>query len=342
MTQALSSGEVLAVGIGSAGIRIASALSTEPLQIDRFAYISCDRSDLEAASGGERLLIDCPVDQKLNPSMVRGLAIPYLDSLRTMVGSAKVVLIMTGLGGAVGSGLAPMVAQLAGECGAVPVGVAVMPFDYEKKLRFYAGIALRRLRSTSKGVVVIDNEMLLKTSPDVTLKEIYTIANEEVVKALSCLLSKPTDSSIPAGVNKVLGTILQEGYSLLGMATSGSVDKTEDALARTVIAMSRIAETKEASHAVVVLSGDASLSASETGMAVKRLGSMMNNQAIDVEYSASFNGGSEMMVSVLASGFRKTKYDDYDPLAAIFGKNVIDDGMDTALLTGLERIEPCD
>ena len=341
MSRQFSPTEVTVVGIGSAGVRIASALSRESLMIDRFAYISCDRSDLDGVDG-EKLLVECPIEQKLSPSMVRGLAIPYRDSIRKLIDGSKVVLVVAGLGGATGSGLAPIAAELAKECGAIPISVAIMPFEFERKLRFYAGLALRRLRTVSSGVIVVDNDEILKATGEATLKEIHDMANAEVVGALSCLLSKPTEKAIPAGLNKVLGTVLQEGYSILAIATSGSVDRTEDAIARAVIGINALAEGKEAKHAVIALSGDSSLSAGETGVAVKRVGSLMGNQAIDLEYSVRYTGGSQLLVGLLASGFKSTKYDAYDPLGAIFGANVLDDGMDYSMVPGLEILDSCE
>src|SRR5713226_6612978 len=135
MSRQFSSTEVTVVGIGSAGVRIASALSKESLTIDRFAYVSCDRSDLDGIQG-QKLLIEGPIAQKLSPSMVRGLSIPHRDAMRGLIDGSKVVLVVAGLGGATGSGLAPIVAELAKECGAFPVSVAIMPFEFEKKLRF--------------------------------------------------------------------------------------------------------------------------------------------------------------------------------------------------------------
>ncbi len=341
MSRHLSPAEVTVVGIGSAGVRIASALSRESLMIDRFAYVSCDRSDLDGVEG-EKLLVEGPIEQKLSPSMVRGLAIPCRDSIRNLVDGSKVVLVVAGLGGATGSGLAPIAAEVAKACGAIPISVAIMPFGFERKLRFYSGLALRRLRSVSNGVIVVDNDELMKASGEATLKEIHDLANAEVVGALTCLLSKPSETAIPAGLNKVLGTILQDGYSILGIATSGSVDKTEEAIARAVIGINALAESKEAKHAVVALSGDSSLSAGETGVAVKRLGSVMGNQAIDIEYSVRYTGRSQLLVGVLASGFKSTKYDEYDPLGTIFGANVIDEGMDYSMVPGLEGLASCE
>ena len=204
--------EVLAVGIGSAGSRIVSLLSKESLLVDRFVYISCDRNDLETSRSGESIQIESPVDQRLNPAIVRGLALKFYPEIRSALEGAKVVFVVAGLGGATGSGLAPVVASIAQECGAVTVGVAVMPFDYEKKLRFYAGVSLRRLRAAARGVIVIDNDSLLKSSPnDLTLTDVYESANREAAMTLSSLLAKSSGSSVPVGLNKVLGTVLQDG-----------------------------------------------------------------------------------------------------------------------------------
>jgi cell division protein FtsZ len=338
----VSSDEVLALGVGSAGIRITSALSKEPLRIDRFAYVSTDKADLEFAGPGEKILIECPVDQKLSPSMVRGLAIPSYQTIKETIAGAKVVFVVAGLGGATGSGLAPVVAQIAQEGGAVAVGVAVMPFEFEKKLRFYAGVSLKRLRSVARGVIIVDNEILKSSQEKPTMREIHRKANTEVVKALASILSKPSESSVSVGLNKVLSAVLRDGYSLLEIANSGSIDKTEEALAKNVISLNKVAEVKEISHAVLVLAGDSSVTASEVGVAVKRLGSMISNEAIDVEYGVSYRGQSQVCVSLLASGFKSTKYDDYDPLAKIFADNTIDNEMDTSLQTGLELLTPCD
>jgi len=154
------------------------------------------------------------------------------------------------------------------------------------------------------------------------------------------LLSKQSADSITVGLNKVLVTVFHDGYSFLSSASSGSVDKTEEALSRAIIGISKRAETKEANHAVVVLTGDSTLRAGETATAVKRLGSMFGNSAIDVEYSVSYGGGSQLQVSVLASGFKATRYDDYDPLSSL--RTVIDDTMEYSLPTGLEGVASCE
>ena len=335
--------EVTAVGIGSAGIKIVSLLSRKSLLVDRYLYVSCDRSDFSTVESKDTLLVESPVDQKLTPSMVRGLALGLRSKIRETVGGPGVVFVVAGLGGATGSGLAPLVASLAQESGATTVGVAVMPFEFEKKMKFYAGVSLRRLRAASRGVVVIDNDTLMRSSPeDTTLANLYDSANKAAVKALGSLLSRSTEGSKPIGLNKLLGTVLRDGYSLLGISSSAEADRAEDALAGAVVSLGKLAEAKEASRAVVSLNGDATLSAKEVGLAVGRLGSMMDNQDVDVEYGVDYTGSTQLQVSLLASGFSSTRFDDYDPLAKVLGDRVIDDEMDTSIPEGLEALQRCD
>ena len=334
-------GETTVVGVGSAGTRIVSLLSRKPLLVDRYLFISCDEEDFSTVEPKDTILVDSPVDQKLTPAIARGLALGHIGSIKEAIGRSKVVFVVAGLGGAAGSGLAPLVASLAGECGAAPVGVAVMPFEFEKKMKFYAGVSLRRLRASSRGVVVIDNDTLMHSSPeDSTLATLYDSANKAAVKALGSLLSSA--AARPLGLNKLLGTVLQDGYSLLGVSSSGTEDRAEDALAGAVVSLGKLAETKEASRAVVSLNGDSTLSAKEVGLAVDRLGSLMDNEGVDVEYGVDDTGSSQLQVSLLASGFRSTKYDGYDPLATVLGDRVLDDEMDAALPEGLEALQPCD
>lgn len=339
-----SSSDVVAVGIGSAGIRIVSALSRETTLVDRFAYITCDPADLEQAGEGDKLLIEPPVAQKASPSMVRGFALPHLGEMQRLVKDAKVVFVVAGLGRATGSGLAPIMAAFARSEGADAVSIAVMPFDFEEKLRFYAGLALKKLREVSAGVVVVDNGSLFNIGSEATLKQLYQVANNEAVKALGSLLAKQSEESVPVGLNKVLGTVTQNGYSFLTCASSGSTDKAEDALSRAIIGIGKKAKMNDARHAVVVLTGDKTLSASQTATAVKRLGSMFGSPSLDVEYAVSYRGsGSQLQVSVLASGFSETKYDSYDPIDGILGaKNNIDDDLECSLLGGLELVAACD
>jgi len=337
------SAKITAVGIGSAGTKIVSLLSRKSLLVDRYRYVSCDEGDFSTVDQKDTILVESPVDQKLTPSIARGLAIASRSRIRDALAGSEVVFIVSGLGGATGSGLAPMIASIAQEVGALTVGVAIMPFEFEKRMKFYAGVSLRRLRECSRGVIVIDNDTLLRSSPeDTTLADLYDTANKAAVKALGSLLLRSGESSRPLGLNKILGAVLRDGYALLGVSSSDSTDKAEDAVAGAVLSIGKLANAKEADRAVVSLNGDLTLTAPEVGLVVDRVGPATGNQNLDVEYGVDYSGGSQLQLGLLASGFGATKYDDYDPLAKILGGRVIDDEMDFALPDGLSALQACD
>jgi len=335
--------DVTAIGIGSAGIKIVSLLSRKTVLVNKFAYVSCDDGDFSTVETKDTIHIESPVDQKLTPAIVRGLALRFHSRIRDAMRGSRVVFVVAGLGGATGSGLAPVVASMAREYGTTAVGIAVMPFDFEKKTKFYAGVALRRLRGAAKGVVVIDNETLLRSSPeDTTLADVYDTANKAVVKALGSLLSRASEGSRPVGLNKLLGTVLRDGYSLLGLSSSGSEDKAEDALAGAVVSLGKLGDPKDATHALVSMNGDTTLTAPEVGLVVDRVGSATGNPGLDIEYGVDYSGTAQLQVGLLASGFCSTKYDDYDPIAKVLGDRVLDDDMDCALPEGLDALQCCD
>ena len=333
--------KIAAVGVGSAGIKIVSLLCRKPLVVDRCLYVSCDPGDFSTVEPKDTILIESQVEQKLTPAIVRGLALGSAEALREAVSRSKLVFVVAGLGGATGSGLAPLIASIAQKCGATVVGIAVMPFGFEKRMKFYAGVALRRLRESSGGVVVVDNDTLMhSSSEDSTLANLYDSANQAAVKSLGSLLS--AGAPRPLGLNKLLGAVLQDGYSILGVSSSGTKEKAEDALSGAVVSLGKLAETKEARRAVVSLNGNSALSARDVGLAVGGLGSLMANEEADVEYGVDESGSAQLQVSVLASGFKSTKYDDYDPLWSVLGDRVLDPEMDFVLPSGLEALQPFD
>ena len=126
--------KIAAVGVGSAGIKIVSLLSRKPLVVDRCLYVSCDPGDFSTVEPKDTILIESQVEQKLTPAIVRGLALGSAEALREAVSRSKLVFVVAGLGGATGSGLAPLIASIAQKCGATVVGIAVMPFGFEKSM----------------------------------------------------------------------------------------------------------------------------------------------------------------------------------------------------------------
>ena len=73
------------------------------------------------------------------------------------------VFVTAGMGGGTGTGAAPVIAQIARDCGALTVGVVTKPFGFEGKKRAQAGRRGHRSRSAAAvdTLIVIPNNRLL-------------------------------------------------------------------------------------------------------------------------------------------------------------------------------------
>ena len=73
------------------------------------------------------------------------------------------VFVTAGMGGGTGTGAAPIIAQVARECGALTVGVVTKPFSFEGRRRaaVRARMGIERLEQAVDTLITIPNDRLL-------------------------------------------------------------------------------------------------------------------------------------------------------------------------------------
>jgi len=76
---------------------------------------------------------------------------------------ANVVLIVAGLGGGAGSGIAPVLAKAVKDCGALTLAFVTLPFTCEGNRRQnQAQLGLEQLKAVADGVVCLSNQKAFK------------------------------------------------------------------------------------------------------------------------------------------------------------------------------------
>ncbi|MDG6908343.1 MAG: hypothetical protein JRN20_21440, partial [Nitrososphaerota archaeon] len=191
--------KVAVVAVGSAGCKIAAQLSRESRLLEHFVYMTCDDHDVANITRGEKILLTVHGGEKSSPYSVRGLAHAKLPDLKKNLADSDIVFIIAGLGGNVGSGLAPLVAREARAKGAVTVAVLVMPYVFEKAKHFFAGAALKQIKESAQGVIVIDNDELLQQ--DLPIIDAYAAVNQRIALALNKLLGSTERHEFSLGLN---------------------------------------------------------------------------------------------------------------------------------------------
>jgi len=319
---------IVALGIGSAGCCILSHLHRSTIPIEKFVYISSDEQDFSYSPLGDKILVDLDSKSLKSPSSIRGVLIDYFDQIKDVLAGSKYVFIIAGLGGNIGSGIAPFLAKVAQEMEAVVVSIVAMPFKFEKHKHFYAGVALRQMRKLSDAVIIIDNDSFLERAPKESILDVFTIINEKVSIAFNKLIGLPEGKETGIGLNKFIESIKEKGYAVLSVHESFTFGDIVAGAARSI---GQIAEPDQATKAIIYLVSDRKISTEEVATSVDRLGSFFGKGSIEVLYGISEIGGQGSMAILLASGLRDTKFDDYDPITNILYDLETDDNLDASI-----------
>jgi cell division protein FtsZ len=330
--------KVTVIGVGSAGCRIAQQLSKESKLLERFLYLTCDEHDVVNVTRGERIVIDAVSSGKETPYKVRKLATSKMAEVRHLLKDTRVVFIVAGLGGSDGSGIAPMVAKEAIPKDAVTVALLVMPFSFEKAKHFFAGGALKQMRSICSGVILVDNEQLINEK--LPIIDAFSLVNQRISLAVNKLLGSAEAHEFSVGLNNLIDFLKASSYSVLSLGEVNSDDiDCRQAVIEAVKQLDKVViDSHEASRSIVHLCADKSVTMKEVISSIGGLSGMIGNGTMQMEYGLSANSPGLTTAIILATGFSMTKFDDYDPVDRILrnrGANMeagFDCSMDVELL----------
>ena len=157
---------VLVIGLGGVGSKLANE-AKNTLNSDCL-MISNDSKDFSS----ENESIHVSTDSIINPSvqLIRGSTYKVSKEIKSKISQYSTIVLMSNLAGKAGSAMAPVVSEICKETDKGLISFAVMPFKYEKERIFSSGISLKRVRENSQCTVVLDNDSLLESNPDLTAK----------------------------------------------------------------------------------------------------------------------------------------------------------------------------
>jgi len=309
--------KVAVVCIGSAGCKIGNQLSKESKLLEHFVYISCDDHDIANLTKGERVLIDLGTRGKSTPSHLRGLVREKLPELRQYISDSDIIFVIAGLGGAVGSAIAPLILQEAKSKGAVSVGIMVMPYNFEKSRHFFAGSSLKQARKYASGVIVIDNDELLEE--ELPLIDAYALVNQRIALALNKLLGAAEQHEFSIGLNNVVNFVKTNSYSVLCLGKSQETSEYRTAVMNAASHFDKTVDKSQASKSLVHLCADKSISMNDLVTSIGGLSGILGSGTMQIEYGLSANSSQIPTAIIIATGFSTTKFDLYDPIDQALG-----------------------
>jgi len=244
-----------------------------------------------------------------DPGIGEKAALEDREKIANALKGADMVFIAAGMGGGTGTGAAPVIAQVARECGALTVAVVTKPFKFEGRYKMrLAEEGIAKMRGVVDSLIVIQNQKLLSMVDKKTpIKETFAKADDILrlgIQSISDLILRP--GLINLDFADVRNTMFEQGDALMGVGTASGEKRAEEAALKAVENPLLDDITIVGAQRVLVnISGSDSLSLSEIEEVVKIITEKADPDA-QIKSGAVINAEleDELQVTVIATGFK--------------------------------------
>ena len=291
---------ILIVGLGGVGTKLATK-AKEMLESDCL-LISNDQKDLDSDCKS----IKISTQSVVNPSvqLIRGSAYADSENIKNEISKYSTVIILANLAGKAGTALAPVVSHLCKESNKNVLSFAIMPFKFEKDRIFQSGISLKRLREYSGCTIVLDNDALLDSNPDLSSIACHNISNEAIWNVIGSLAT----TSIPEDTNI--------------LSTGKDVQNVEDSLKDSLRMLYEDAPPSSVKRSILYILGGDNVPVGILNSVSNIASSVFNQENTSV--SQTIGSGEKSKVIMLSSVQGETHFDKYDPLGIIPQEKTLD------------------
>jgi len=288
---------VLVIGLGGAGIRLASEMR-EILGVDSLKKRQ-DKKDIS-----EHNSIHISTKSIINPSvqLIRGCAMEQGEKIAKHVSTYETVIIMANLAGKSGAALAPVISSICKEQNKNVLSFAIMPFKFEKDRIFQSGISLKRLRMNSDSTIIIDNDAILDSNPDLSAEKCYDITNN----AIKCLATSIKSSSLTDDTNI--------------LSTSRNAENMEDSVKDAIRMLYEDAPPNSIKRSMLYVYGASKIPVGVINSISNILGGIFDQNNSQVDMSTS-NNTNVVLLSAIEG---ETRFEKYDPLGIISKDKTLD------------------
>ncbi len=260
------------VGCGGGGSNTINRLSEEGLAgADLFAC-NTDAQHLLTINAQHKVLLGRRCTRGLGagalPSVGEQAAREAEEDLKKYLSGADMVFVTLGLGGGTGTGSAPVVAELSkqvnqGNC--LVMAVATLPFSSEGEVRMENALqGLQRLSTVVDTVITVPNDKLLELVPRLPLASAFKVADSvlaNAIKGITEIITKP--GLVNLDFNDLKTIMHGGGVALIGLGSSDSENRAEDAVNEALNSPLLKVDVKNAHGALVNVTGGPDMTISE-------------------------------------------------------------------------------
>jgi cell division protein FtsZ len=305
------SARIEVIGVGGGGSNAVNRMIASDLRGVGYRVLNTDAQALLQSAAPHRIQLGQKLTRGLgaggNPVIGQKAAEESRSDLQQSLEGADLVFIAAGMGGGTGTGAAPILAEVAKECGALTVGIVTKPFGFEgrKRLR-QAEEGITRLAEHVDTLIVIPNDRLRDTIAGAPLQDAFRSADDVLrmgVKGISDIITKA--GLVNVDFADVRSVMADAGTALLGIGIgSGRSRASEAAQAAMTSPLLESARIDGARGCVINITGGRDMTLEDMTTASEVIYDMVDPDAniiVGAVVDESIEG--EIHVTVIATGF---------------------------------------
>lgn len=301
------------VGVGGGGTNAVNRMIQEGIQGVDFVAVNTDAQALLLSKAPNKVQIGDKLTRGLgaggNPEIGRKSAEETADDLYAVLKGSDMVFVTAGLGGGTGTGAAPIVAQIAKECGALTIGVVTRPFTFEGAKRMQsAETGMEQLKDHADTLIVIPNDRLLQiVDKKASLQDAFRMADDVLrqgIQGISELITVP--GLINLDFADVKAIMSEGGAALMAVGHAAGEDRARVA-AEQAISSQLLDITIDGARGVLFnVTGGPNMTLFEVNQAAAIIRETAHPD-VNMIFGAVIdpNMGDEIRITVIATGFER-------------------------------------
>ncbi|REE92981.1 cell division protein FtsZ [Paenibacillus taihuensis] len=309
-----SMAKIKVIGVGGGGSNAVNRMIENGVRGVEFITVNTDAQALHLAKSEQKLQIGDKLTRGLgagaNPEVGKKAAEESRETVMNTLKGADMVFVTAGMGGGTGTGAAPVIAEIARECGALTVGVVTRPFMFEgRKRSVQAETGIEALKEKVDTLIVIPNERLLEIVDKKTpMLEAFREADnvlKQAVQGISDLIAFPGLINLDFADVKTIMT--ERGSALMGIGLATGENRAAEAARKAIQSPLLEASIDGARGIIMNITGGNNLSLYEVNEAAEIVMSAADPD-VNMIFGASIdeNMKDEIKVTVIATGFENT------------------------------------
>ncbi len=300
------------VGVGGGGTNSVNRMIEAGLGGVEFIAMNTDRQVLQCSLAPARMQLGENLTRGLgaggNPEIGRSAAEESKTEIKKALDGSDMVFITAGMGGGTGTGAAPVIAEIARECGALTVSVVTKPFNFEGPRRMrLAEEGVDNLKAKVDTVIVVPNDKLLAVGDKkMTLVDAFKVADDVVrqgVQGISDIITIP--GMINVDFADVKAIMQNAGSALMGIGVAAGDHRAVEAAQMAISSPLLETSIEGALRVLINVTSGPDLTLAEANEAALLINNLCDRKEANIIFGwvADPNMEGQVRVTVLATGF---------------------------------------